>query len=412
MGPLLLLLAAALAWHVLAVVGPETPMPRDGSVGRDYATYHYAVQVGLAGGNPYDTAQLTEAADAQGWRTTPVHPLLYPPPALLAVAWSPALALPDAALAFRVLGEGAMLVGLLALVWWWRPLGRARVLGLLAVALALMSGVAYGVQLGQANAHVWGLTWLGVALASADRPARQALGGGLVACAVLGKLAPLAFVGLWVLERRWVAVASAGIAAVVGWALSLLVVGGAGQVAFFTDVLPSLSSGAYNGLTIRIGMFGNHSVPALLDHLAPGPGGVLTEPVRVASTAFTLVLGIATVALFRGPAVDPLAQAARFGAVGVALLLVPVYTFEHHLIWAIPAFVVAAAAAFGGRLPLWTAIGVGMGFAVLCMPIVPLRRLHGWVSGLGAAPALLIEEMKLAALLCLFSVNAWLGRTR
>ncbi len=409
---MLLLLTAALLWHALSVLGPEKPSPPEGSVGRDYATYHYAVEVALAGGDPYDTPLLTDAARAEAWHTTPVHPLLYPPAALFGVIWAPALSLPDAANVFRVLGELLMAAGVLALMWLWRPLGPRRVLALLAATLALMGGVAYGVQLGQANPHVWGLTLAGLAVADDDRPARQALGGGLLACAVLGKLSPLAFVGLWLLDRRWVAVGSTLVATVLGCLLSFAVVGTEGQAHFWMDVLPSLSSGDYNGLTIRIGLFANHSIPALLDHLLPGPADSLGTPARTIATFGTLAIGVVLAALFRGPASDPLGRAGRIGAVGVLLLLVPVYTFEHHLIWATPAIVVCAIAAFERRIPLWVAIGVGMAAAAVCTPIVPLRRLHGWVSGFGRSPALLVEELKLGALLTLFVTTTWLGRTR
>ena len=408
---LVLLLAAALAWHVLAVVGPEKPNPPEGSVGRDYATYHYAVRVALDGGDPYDTAQLNDAAEIDGWRGRPVHPLLYPPASLLGVVWAAGLPLPQAATVFRLLGELGLLLGLLSIVRWWAPLGWTRVLALLAASLALMSGVAYGVHLGQANAHVWGLTLAGLALADDDRPARQAVGGGLVAMAILGKLAPAAFLGVWVLERRWTALGSAVGVTVVGGVLSWFVVGGPGQAHFFAEVLPSLSSGAYNGLTIRIGLLGNHSIPALLDHLFPGDGQTLGPPARAGAFGVTIALGVVLAAVFRAPAADRTAMAGRVGAVGVALLLVPVYTFEHHLLWAIPGLVACGAAARNGRLPLGATLAVGVSAAVLCAPIVPLRRLHGWMESFGAGPALLVEELKLGALLVVFGACAWLGRT-
>jgi hypothetical protein len=49
---------------------------------RDYASYHYAVQEALDGGDPYDTAALSARARAEGTRDE-VHPYFYPPPFLL-----------------------------------------------------------------------------------------------------------------------------------------------------------------------------------------------------------------------------------------------------------------------------------------------------------------------------------------
>ena len=62
--------------------------------GRDYATYHYAVQEVWQGGDPYVTAALDQRARAEGTRAT-VFPYFYPPPFLLTMAWATPLSLAD-----------------------------------------------------------------------------------------------------------------------------------------------------------------------------------------------------------------------------------------------------------------------------------------------------------------------------
>ena len=54
---------------------------------RDYATYHYAVQEAVDGGDPYIKKRLSRRAKAEGTRTS-VHPYFYPPPFLLLLTWA------------------------------------------------------------------------------------------------------------------------------------------------------------------------------------------------------------------------------------------------------------------------------------------------------------------------------------
>lgn len=401
---LALVLAAAGLWHVLALLVPERPPAPAGSVGRDYATYHYAAKVALAGGDPYDTASLDAAAAAEGVRRNAVHPWIYPPAAVFAFVWAPAVDLETGLAIWRVLSELALLGTIAVLALGWSELDPTEVLATLAVSLALLSGVAYGHHLGQANNAVLFLAMSGVVLVRRS----QWAGGVLVGLAVMGKLAPLVFVGLFLVEGRFRAVAAALATGLVASVASLLVVGPAGQASFWGRVVPGLGSGDYNGLTIRIGMFGNHSVPGVLDQLAPG-GDTLSTPARIGSFAVLVALGGAMAALFFWRSTDPVVRAARVGAASAAMLLVPVYTFDHHLVWLAPAFVAVWAALRSGRLPWWAAVPAGLAFAVLCLPTPPMRRLAGYYGGL---PGLLVQEAPHLGIWVFFALSAWAGRGR
>ena len=54
--------------------------------GRDYASYHYAIQTAWNNDSPYELEQLNQRARIEGTRKT-VHPFFYPPPALLSIWW-------------------------------------------------------------------------------------------------------------------------------------------------------------------------------------------------------------------------------------------------------------------------------------------------------------------------------------
>ena len=59
---------------------------------RDYATYHYAVQEALDGGDPYVKRALSQRGRDEGTRKS-VHPYFYPPPFLLLTLWAAPLSL-------------------------------------------------------------------------------------------------------------------------------------------------------------------------------------------------------------------------------------------------------------------------------------------------------------------------------
>lgn len=397
------LTAIAVVWHVVSVAGPAWSTVRhEPSRGRDFATYYYALQVALDGGDPYQRGELGGAARQEGTRQT-VHPYLYPPPFLLLMAWAAPMDLLSAYRAWFWLDELWMLAGMLALWRWWRPLGPA--LGpTLALAVAAFSAVPANHVMGQANFA--GLTLAILGLWAVDRD-RWAIGGALMGAACMVKMSPALFLGWWLLHERWKPVVVACLAAV---ALTLAVVPILDlerQVVFYTRVLPTFGSGDYNGLTIPIGMFANHSLPNVWHQLGPQPARGLSWEAQVASTVSAVVLLGGLLWRFRRTG-DPLAMAAQVSAIGVALLLVPVYTYEHHCVWAIPSVVVTVLALLEGRLPRWSAAPIGLAVVAWAFDVYQLKGLYYDLAAYPAV-ALVVQEVKFAALVVFLVAVAQVG---
>jgi alpha-1,2-mannosyltransferase len=222
------------------------------------------------------------------------------------------------------------------------------------------------------------------------------------------KMSPALFVVWWLVRREWVAVASAVAAAVVLSVLSLPFAGPAAQLTFYREVLPSFSSGDYNGLGVPITLFGNHSFPNVVHQLFPAQGQ-LSGAGRALSSMFALgsLAGLAW--WFRAPAEDPFARAAQISAFGVLLLLVPVYTYEHHLVFALPAAVLAVAAAERGRLGAQWITPVALCLTVLFFDLQVLKAEAEAVRGAAWWLAGAIQELKFGALLGLLLTMAHLG---
>ena len=344
-----LVLVAAVVWHLIAVLSPPRQRPPRDTEGRDYASYHYALKVALEGGDPYDKAHLDRRAQIEGTRTS-VHPFFYPPPFLGTMVWAAPLRLLDGFTVWFWINELMLLVAALALMRWWTPLSPwsgPAVLTLVAIGYP----VVYGAELGQANLVVLGL----VVVAGWQADARPRLAGTVAGLACMMKMAPAVLVLWWLVQRRWQLVGAAVATAVAATVLVWPLVGFWTQLRFYGEVLPELGAGNYNGLTIKLGMFGNHSLPNLLHQLFPsGTESRLSGLARLIS----LVLGGGLLAWlireWRVRSTDRWSEAAQFSGLLVFMLLVPAYTYAHHLVFALPALVVAISAVERGVLgPSW-----------------------------------------------------------
>lgn len=395
----LLILIALLAWHALAVSGAWSRAQRVDQ-GRDYATYHYAVQVAFAGEDPYARANLHRAAQRDGTRRS-VYPYLYPPPFLLAASWTSWLPLKTGYLSWFWLNELALAVAAAALSRWWGRREPDMVLGIVG-AIALATAFPSNLVMGQANLIVLALTIVG--LWQADR-GRWALGGALVGLAVALKLSPAVVVAWWLLRGRWPQVVVALAAGLTAMGVSTLVFGVNPLFSFVTEVLPSLSSGAYNGLGLPVHLYGNHSLPNLWHTALPSGGPLLSTGARIGASVTALVL-VAGLAWRFGPPTDALARHAQVAAVLVLGLLLPVFTYEHHMVWALPAVVLAAVALRRGRLhPFW-AIPLGLSLAAWAFELASLKAFS---EGHGGWLGFIVREVKCFALLVLLAAMGWLG---
>ncbi len=402
-----LLFAAALTWHLLNVVAPPKIEggPAKDTAGRDYASYHYASLVAWAGGDPYDKLALDARATTDGTRTQ-VHPFFYPPPFLAAVAWAPRVDLDTAYWVWYAVNEVALLVAALALLRWWLPLGPA-VGPVLFGLIAITSGVAYGHVMGQANALVLALLALGLwaAARGRDAPAGVALG---LAC--MFKMSPALFVWVWLVQRRWTAVSAAIATAAIASVLVLPLVGLSEQIRFYTAILPGFGTGDYNGLEIKVDLFANHSMPNVFAQIWPdGTGSRLSGTAALASQAFSGLVLLGTAALFRRRVDEPFAQAAQATSIATATLFVPVYTYEHHLLWALPGLTVAIAAVVRGRLGVGWAVPLGLATAAIAFPVAPLKALATGPLAGSLPAALAVQEAKFGALWVIFAATTWVA---
>jgi hypothetical protein len=147
----------------------------------------------------------------------------------------------------------------------------------------------------------------------------------------------------------------------------------------------------------------------VLDQIWPGTPAGLALPARLLSTllAFGLLGGLAW--LFREPQADRFARAAQASAFGVLLLLLPVYTYEHHLVFALPAAVLGVVAVETGRIgPRWV-MPIALGVTVLLFDLQVLKAQATALSDLWLPLGWPLQEAKFFALLGLLAVSARIG---
>ena len=141
-----------------------------------------------------------------------------------------------------------------------------------------------------------------------------------------------------------------------------------------------------------IGLFGNHSIPNVFHLAFPTEGEGLSTAARWGSRLVGLGLLAGAAVGLRG-AEGPWGDAKRLSVIGVVMLLIPVYTYEHHLVWAWPAAALSLLALLDRRLhPAW-AVLVIPAVVVLCWDLAMLRRWAG-TSELGWV----LRESKFVAL--------------
>ena len=394
-------IALALGWHARETWDTWERSGQGRQV-RDFKSYYYAVEVAAAGKDPYKTPNLHLAAVQDG--VLGVHPFFYPPPFVGAMAWTRAV---DVHTAYRIwfwLDEAATLLAALILGLWWRRLGTA-VPVLLAIFVATMTAIPNNHLMGQVNLPVLALALGGL---MAEERGRDDLGGVLVGIACMLKMSPALLVLWWLLRGRTRAVRAAVVTALVLSVAVLPLVSFDVQWRFYTEILPKFGSGEYNGLRVPIHLFGNHSLPDLANAIFPGGGHRLSTNARALSLiAISLLLG-GTYWHFRVEPVDAWAAAGQISAIMVAMLLVPVYTYEHHLVWALPAMTLAAGAVVHGKLPRAWALPVLLACVALCAELSWLKT--EWAEAGRTTPlAWGLREVKTAGLIVLWAATMLLG---
>ena len=375
-----LLLVLGIVAHLAFALRPAWDKVTSAPSARDFASYYYAVQVAADGGDPYDTDALDAAARRDRTRKG-VHPYFYPPPFLLTMTWALPLSLSAAYLGMLLLNE-ALLAGVIVLAI--RSFGVAPwAAGLL---LATYSPIPDNAWMGQANLLALFPMMLGLALAK-DRPIA---GGALVGLAGMIKMSPALFLIYWVIQGRWCPAIVAALTAVALSLVTLPLVDLDAQLRFFTEVLPGFPKGDYHGLSVPITLPANHSIPDILNAVWPGPSRHrLSGTAQTVGTVLTLGMLALWAFRFRGPAArDP--DPAAVAALTVLMVITPVYTYEHHLVFLLPAVGVA--------LTHRRSVAVWLAAAMLACPLDWVRAAQEalpWASSV-------IKEGKFVAELVIF----------
>lgn len=326
----LLLVVLGLLGHVFLQARPAWKKVSTGGGGRDFASYYYAAEVALDGGDPYDTEAMSAKAVAEHTRKS-VHPFFYPPPFLFTVAWVGPMSLQTAYQTWFFVNELLLFAGLALGVWAFGvPLWAA------ALLLWTWSPIPDNAWMGQANLLALAPALAGLAIAEK----RPVAGGLLVGVAAMLKMSPALFLGWWLIRGNWRAVGAAIATAVALSLAALSMVGPAATLRFYTEVLPGFSKGDYHGLKVPISLEANHSIPDLYNRLFPDPGPFLSIAAQRASMVTILLL----LALWAWRARTATRPAAALGALTVLMVATPVYTYEHHLVFLVVAMGTGAGA--------------------------------------------------------------------
>ena len=355
--------------------------------GRDYATYHYAAIVAASGHDPYETRALDALARAEHTRGN-VHPFFYPPPFLLTMIWAVPMSLASGYRAYFWINQAALVLVLRR--WFALPLLA------IGVLLATFTPIPDDIRMGQANLVVLLFAVLGLWRTS----------GALVSLAAMCKMSPALYLAQWIAERRWrpVAIAVAGAAA---WSVvALAVVRPPYQLEFYRDVLPGFSTGEYHGLTVPISLPANHSLADWFNRWWPGRNDhVLSETARLAIAISSLAL-TAVAAWFARTRRDALGSALFAGALTVVLLVTPVYTYEHHLVFLLLPLGALAAAADRGILGPPLLVAAVLAYGCVAWPLTWIR------AASSAAPAWsgIFYETKFFGLLAIGALCIVAGR--
>lgn len=355
--------------------------------GRDYATYHYAVQVAVDGGDPYNNRQLAQAARKEGIRRS-VHPYLYPPPFLFSMLWSVPLSLPSAYQAWFFINQ-AFLLGLL---WVFHRWMRTHWMGLALIAVTF-SPIADSVKMGQVNLMV--LLLAAIALWRTN--------GLWLSAAAMAKMSPAILLAWWIVRLEVRAVLLAGVGAVGLSLLALSLVGVEVQENFYTNVLPGFSQGDYNGLKVPVTLPANHSIPDIYNQIWPGPTKhTLSETGQRWSSLTSLGL-LAVLCAFARRRRDYVGDAGLAGAFVVLMVITPAYTYEHHLAFLVLPVVALATAIQHRRLPTWSWPLAAAAYFFVAWPLWWLR----WVQDQLPPLRWLLQESKFFGVVVIGILCVW-----
>ncbi len=381
------LYALALVLHVWLQVAPAVGKVHADRGGKDFSSYYYAAAAARDGKDPYDTALLSKLARKDHTRRA-VNPYFYPPPFVLTMLWAPSFTLHHAYWMMLVANEILLVTCLAALHRWFAVPAWA-----LALLIASYSPIPDHAWMGQANLLALLPSLAGLALARGESRRYDLAGGVLVGLSAMLKMSPALFLLYWGLRRNWTAIAGAVTTAMALSVIALPFVSFSQQIVFYRDILPGFASGDYHGLTVPISLPANHSIPDMWNRLLPSGGDLLSSGARIGSGICTLSM----IALWAWACRKRGNEPAVLGALTVMMVVTPVYTYEHHLV-----FLLLAVGAAARVSPAF-----GLTYFFLAWPLTRLRQTQGWAPD-GMDPWL--RESKFLAELSLFALCLWAHR--
>jgi hypothetical protein len=412
---------------------------------RDYATYHYAVAEAQLRGDPYatelddveelspelrlallehfgglralDKARVKELLEVEGISSRmamdlvklnlarptmsriaqeegtrgAVHPYFYPPPYLLMMSWTLPLTLAESVEAWFWINQLLLLgIGVVLYRWFQAP-----VLWL-AIILATFSPLPNNASMGQANLPVLFIAVLGL----------WKQRGWLIGMAAMFKMSPALYLFAWAARRWWKRCIGAVVTAVALSIAALSLVSFKAQLRFYQEVLPTFSTGDYHGLSVPIpmGRFrGNHSIPELLNQSWPGPDGhTLSTVASMGSKGIVLVM-LGVLCWIARRERDALGEACLGGALTALMLITPVFTYEHHLVFMVFPLAALGTVLIRGRLHKAWIVPSVPAYGCLAMTLPQVEKLWqkypAWETW--------IQECKLISMLVVMAVLAF-----
>ena len=159
--------------------------------------------------------------------------------------------------------------------------------------------------------------------------------GWLLSIASMVKMSPAILLlpyGIW---KKWSLVIHSILGAIGLSLITLWLVDLPTQLYFYRDVLPQFSSGKYLDLKVAISIPGNHSIPDIYNHFLPGETKyVLSKLAQRAASVTTLII-VFLLSIFASKNRSKHNIKAMIGAFVTVMVIAPVYTYEHHLVFMI-----------------------------------------------------------------------------
>lgn len=393
--------ASALVWHGVAV-GIGTGKLE--TQARDLAGIYYAAQIAYEDQSAYDLPALQKRSVREPKRVRATLPTV-PPAGIASMTWTRFASLNQAWGIWLAAQELVLLAFVLLVCHRWRSLGPGAQVGAV-VGTCCMASIPLALDLGAPILPPLLLTFLGLQLTSST---------GAAVCMGLSAAVFLPSLIAWPSllrhkEKSTLPLAFVTFIGVTSMALPLL--GGTSVGDYFTRVLPTMLAGDFTGVGMRLDSFSNQGLSSLLAVGFPGETGQHLGTVSWV-TLWLVGLGVSVGLVRRDRSMGDSEWAAAVQTAWwmLAVLLLPAYTMEANLIWALPALAVVVGALQRGRLdPRWV-LPIGVSAAILMYPMAPLRGFHQSLL-LPQWPMLatLFSATKLIALLCVAGAT-WTIRT-